>query len=265
MPAVTRQLLRERRRSLAWWVLGTVALVALTVGFYPSVRDVSGLSDYARNLPESLRGLFAGGEIDLVSAAGYLNSQVFAALAPLLLLIFAIGLGAAAVAGEEERGTLDLLLAHPVARARFVCERYLAIVVLIAALSAALAASVLAGSALVDLEVGAGRVLAASAAVGLLALLFASLALAVGCVAPGRGRAIALTAAVAIGSWVLDGLAPAVAALEGWRPLSPFYQAIATDPLREGPAWDNWALLLAASLVLLAVAARGLERRDVLA
>ena len=39
-------------------------------------------------------------------------------MVPLLLLIAAIGAGAGAIAGEEERGTLDLLLSLPVSRRR---------------------------------------------------------------------------------------------------------------------------------------------------
>jgi ABC-2 type transport system permease protein len=119
---VLAETLRERRRSLAWWTLGLVALVALNVAFYPSVRDSAGISDYGRDLPEAARALFAGGELDIASPAGYLNSQVFALMAPLLLLIFTIGAGASAVAGEEERGTLDLLLAHPLRRRAWVVQ-----------------------------------------------------------------------------------------------------------------------------------------------
>ena len=58
---------------------------------------------YDKDLPESVRALFAGGELDLASPVGYLNSQVYALMAPLLLLIFSIGAGAAAVAGGVVR------------------------------------------------------------------------------------------------------------------------------------------------------------------
>ena len=57
---VSLEALRERRRSLLWWTLGVAALVALNVAFYPSVRDDEALSDYAKDLPESVRALFAG-------------------------------------------------------------------------------------------------------------------------------------------------------------------------------------------------------------
>jgi len=254
--------LRERRRSLLWWVLGLAALIALNIAFYPSVRDDEALSDYAKDLPESVRALFAGGELDLTSPAGYLNSQIFALMAPLILLIFTIGAGAGAVAGEEERGTLDLLLAHPVRRRDYVVQHFLALAALVGALTLVLLATVALGSWLVDLEIGFGRLLAASVGVGLLALLFGAIALAAGAIRPGRARAIAAAAGLAVAAWIFDGLAQAVDVLEAWRPLSPYYHALGQNPLREGAPWAGWAILAIATAVFVASAAFGLERRD---
>lgn len=257
------QTIRERRRSLLWWTLGLAALVLLNVAFYPSVRDDDALKDYAKDLPESVRALFAGGELDLTSPVGYLNSQIFALTAPLVLLIFAIGAGAGVVAGEEERGTLDLVLAHPVRRRAYVVQRFLALGALIAALAATLLACVTLGSRLVDLEIGFGRVLAASVGVALLALLYGAVALAAGSLAPGRVRAIAVAAGLAVAAWIFDGLAHAVDALEPWRRIEPYYHALGQNPLRDGAPAGSWALLVGATVVLVAVAAAGLERRDV--
>jgi ABC-2 type transport system permease protein len=254
---------RERRRSLAWWTIGLVALLALNVAFYPSVRDDPALSDYAKDLPESVRAMFAGGELDLASPVGYLNSQIYALMAPLVLLIFAIGAGAGAVAGEEERGTLDLLLAHPVRRRSYVVQRFLALAALVAALTAVLLATVALGSWLVDLEIGFGRLVAASASVGLLAVLYAAVALAVGALAPGRARAIAVASGLVLAAWIFDGLAQAVDLLDGWRAATPYYHALGRSPLREGAPWSGWALLVGLTAILVAVGAAGLERRDV--
>ena len=259
---VAVQALRERRRSLLWWSLGLIALVALNIAFYPSIRDDTSINDYVKDLPESLRGLFAGGELDIASPAGYLNSQVFALMAPLILLIFAVGAGADAVAGEEERGTLDFLLAHPLRRRAYVVQRFLALTALVAALTAVLLVTTWLGSLAVDLEIGFGRLVAASVSVGLLALLFGTLALTAGSVRPGRARAIAVASGVAVAAWLLDGLGQAVDVLEPWRFLSPYYQAIGRNPLREGAPWSGWAVLAAATALLAAVAAAGLERRD---
>jgi ABC-2 type transport system permease protein len=255
--------LRERTRSLGWWALGLVILIGVNVAFYPSIRDDDALSEYAKDLPESLRALFAGGELDLASPVGYLNSQVFALTAPLVLCIFAIGAGSGAVAGEEERGTLDLLLAHPLRRREYVVQRFVALATQIAVLGVALLAAVALGSAAVGLEIGFGRLVAATSSVTLFALFVGSLALATGSVAPGRARAIAVAAGVTVAAWLLDGLAQAVDVLEPWRPLSPYYQALGQNPLRYGAPWSGWAILAIAVTALAALAALGLGRRDI--
>lgn len=254
--------LAERRRSLLWWSLGVLALVGLTVAFYPSIRDDPSINDYVDDLPESLRGLFAGGELDIASPAGYLNSQIYALMAPLVFLIFAVGAGSDAVAGEEERGILDFLLAQPLRRGGYVVQRLLALAILVVVLSLVLLATVELGSLAVDLEIGFENLVAASVSVALLALLFGTVALAAGSVRPGRSRAIAVAAGLAVASWLLDGLGQAVDALDPWRPLSPFYQAIGRNPLREGALWSGWGILLGVTLVAAAVALVGLSRRD---
>jgi ABC-2 type transport system permease protein len=253
---------RERQRSVLWWTIGIAAAIALNVAFYPSVRDDQALADYAKDLPESVRALFAGGELDITSPVGYLWSQVFALMAPLLLLIFSIGAGAFAVAGEEERGTLDLLLAQPVRRRDYVLERFLALGTLVLQLTLVVLFTVAIGSALVDLEIGFDKLVAASASVGLLALLFGTVALAVGSVRPGRVPAIAVASGLAVVSWLLDGLAQVVDALEPWRPLSPYYQALGHNPLREGVPLGGWAILIGLTALFAVVAAAALERRD---
>ena len=260
---VLAETLRERRRSLLWWALGMAALISLTVAFYPSVKDSSGLSTYAEDLPKSLRGLFVGGEIDITSGPGYLNSQVFAVAAPLVMLIFSIGAGASAIAGEEERGTLDLLLAHPVSRGDFVLQRFGAMLVLVLGLAAALLITVAATAKAVDLPIGFGPLLAASMSNALLAVLFGALALASGAALAGRGRAIAIAAGLAVAAWMLDGLGQAVSWLDPVRPISPFYQAIGTDPLRDGAPWGSWAILAGVTALLVWVAVLGLRRRDI--
>jgi ABC-2 type transport system permease protein len=104
--------------------------------------------------------------------------------------------------------------------------------------------------------------IAASTSVGLLALLFGTLALAVGALGPGRTRAIAVAAGLAVAAWLLDGLAQAVEVLDPLRPLSPYYQTLGQNPLRDGAPWTGWALLAVTTALLVACAAIGLERRD---
>jgi ABC-2 type transport system permease protein len=58
------------------------------------------------------------------SPTGYLQGTLFALLGPLLAVMMAVAAGARAIAGDEEAGTLELLLAHPVSRTRLLLERF---------------------------------------------------------------------------------------------------------------------------------------------
>jgi ABC-2 type transport system permease protein len=177
--------------------------------------------------------------------------------------VFSIGAGAGAVAGEEERGTLDLVLAHPVRRRDYVVQRFVALAALVGALSVVLLVTVAATSLLVDLEIGFGKLVAASVSVGLLAVLFGAIALAVGASRPGRAPAIAVATGLAVAAWLLDGLAQAVDLLDPVRPVSPFYQALGHNPLREGVPWSGCAIMSAMTVILVVGAVLGFERRDV--
>ena len=116
--------LRDMRRSIVWWSLGLIAMTALMIAVYPTIRDNPDLNKLVENYPEALKAFIAfGGDLDYTSGAGYLGSELFAFMVPLLLSIAAIGAGARATAGEEEGGTIDLLLANPVSRQRLVFEK----------------------------------------------------------------------------------------------------------------------------------------------
>jgi ABC-2 type transport system permease protein len=206
---IAARLLRDRRRSLAWWALGMAGLVFTSAVFYPAIKKQPSLDQLMRNLPQSLKA-FVGEQagVSLTSPAGYLHGRMFTILIPALLLVFAIGLGARAIAGSEEDGTLELLLANPVSRTRVAAERFAGVAALIGGLGLATFAALLALSAPFGLLQGVSilRLAAATLAVTSLAMLHASIAFAAGSARPGRSRATATAAAVAVAGYIVFGL-----------------------------------------------------------
>ena len=65
------------------------------------------------DMPEWLRVVY--GE-SMGSVAGLVGMAMFTLVSPLVLLVYAIAMGSGAAVGEEEGGTLALLLANPVSR-----------------------------------------------------------------------------------------------------------------------------------------------------
>ena len=256
--------LRDARRAFAWWSLGLVGLVAMIVSVYPSIRDNAGLQQLIEDYPEALKGFIAfGGQVDYASAAGYLGSELFALMVPLLFLVAAIATGAGARAGEEERGTLELLLANPVSRRRVVLEKAGALAGELVGLGLVLWLALWVSTRLAGMDVSAGHLAAGVVGVVLLALLFGAVALALGAASGRRPLAIGVTVALAVLGYLVNSLAPLVDLFDTLRPLSPFYHYAAGDPLRHGLELDHAALLLVLAAAALALSVLTFERRDV--
>jgi ABC-2 type transport system permease protein len=129
-PLVLTQMISSRRRSTVWWSVGMAVLVVGIASAYPSARDSGeGLESYMDSLPDGVVELF-GATAGIGTPVGYLNSQLYANLLPLLLIVMGVGAGSWAVAGAEADGTLEMLLANPVTRTRVAVERLLGLVML---------------------------------------------------------------------------------------------------------------------------------------
>jgi ABC-2 type transport system permease protein len=211
---------------------------------------------------QALLGL-SGGNL-LTSPTGYLDSQFYANILPVMLLVYAIGLAAWAVAGDEAAGSLELLLANPISRIRVAVARLAALVVLIACLAAVCIVTLVGLAPATGLNDGLSttHLAVATVAVSLLALTFAAVAFAVGAATGSRPAALGCAAALAVAGYVLEGLAQQIDALRPVNVVNPWHWLLAHDPLRYGLAWQSWAPPVLAILMLSAVGLPRLARRD---
>ena len=237
-------------------------MVALQLSVYPSVqKEADQFRDLVEAYPPALKALFDV-QGDFTSGPGFLAAEVFGFVAPLCLFAVAIGHLAGATAAEEERGTLDLLLANPVPRWQVVAGKALAAAASLTIVSGALAATLVAGDLVFDLGVGVGRILTAVGLAALLAWTFGAVALLVGCGTGRRGAGIGAGVGLAVGSYLLESLGSLSTAVDPWRPLSLFHHASPADALYAAPTPGGIALVAALALLVGAVAIRVFDRRD---
>jgi ABC-2 type transport system permease protein len=262
MPSLLAKTLRDERRGLIGWGIGLAALVALMLAYYPTVRNSPELNKFARELPEGVKALIGGAE-EYTSPAGYLNGELFAFMLPLLFLVYGIGLGSRAIAGEEERRTIDLLMANPISRARVVLEKAAGAACGVVLLGAVVVAALALGGPAAGMKIGSGKLLAASVSVVLLGLLFAALALMLSSATGARRSTRGVVAALAVAAYFLNTLAPLVSSLKPYRKLSPFYWYTGNEPLRHGLSAAHVAPTLALTVLLLVAAVVAFNRRDI--
>ncbi|MGD0274005.1 MAG: ABC transporter permease subunit [Gaiellaceae bacterium] len=266
LSSVFAKTLRERLRAFRWWCLGTLGFVALYGSVYPSISGNKSLNDLIKNYPEALKGFIGfGGNLDIASGAGYLGSEVFSFWGPTVLLAVAISAGAAALAGEEEHGTLDLLLSLPLSRTRCLLEKLAALVCETLALAFVLWILLVVASYSAGMGVNAGNLGAAVLVLLLFALDFGVLALAIGAATGRRALAIGLSATLAVAADVVNALAPLASWLDGVKLASPFYYYTHGDPLRNGVNATDAIILVAIAVAFAAVAPLLFRRRDLAA
>jgi ABC-2 type transport system permease protein len=254
---------RDRDRSLLWWSIAQVGLVLLSAALYPSIRDAPDLEKIFEQMPKTFRALLGAG-VSITAPAGYLNARHFALVFPALILFFSIGLGGRAIAGSEEDGSLELVLSLPISRRRLAAERFAAVQLLIVGFGVVGAAALLAVAPLFGLLVGLGPLdlAVATATITAMGMFHASIAFAVGAALGRRSMAIGASAAVAVAGYVLYGASVTTQSLHGLRLFSPWYWYAGRNLLLEGGNPAGVVLPLVGAALLVAVALRRFDVRD---
>lgn len=255
--------LHDQWRAVLGWSLFAGVMPALYVAIYPSFGSNTVMQEFMDQLPEAYRALFASTGLDISTAVGYLNIELFSFVGPLLLLAVGIALGASATAGEEESGTADLLLANPIRRRRVVLEKSVAMVLWTMVVAIAIWAGVVIAALLVDVDLPFDRVAAGLLNCALLGIAFGGVALLVGALLAKRMAAFALALILAVVAYFVNALAPLVEGMKDLRVLSPFYWYIGNDPLRNGLEPAHILALVFMAVACIALAAVAWERRDI--
>lgn len=255
--------LRDQRRGLLWWLLSIVLLVLMYAAIWPGIRDQPSMNDFLATLPEAYRSLFAASGADMSTPTGYIQIELMSFMGPLVVLIYGITAAVGAIAGEEDRRTMDLLLANPVSRTRVLLEKMAAATLGILLLTAALGTALVLEGRIFDMDLPPAKVAAAMLHLALLGLVFMALALALAALTGHVALSRSVPVAVAVVTYLVNGLGPMVAWLEPLQRYSPFYQYIAHDPLRTGVSGPAAAVALATAVALVLLAVWGFRRRDV--
>jgi len=255
-------IIRSRWQIIGWGlVLGFYG--AYMVSFYDNLL---GMQDQFMELiasypPELLAAVGVTSAEELFSVAGYLNTYVFSYM-PLIVGVLAILAGSGLLASDEEDGVLDLVMGHPVSRARLFTGRLLAFVTTLAAIAALLWAGLAIGTLTVDLGLGAIDFVWPSLSLFAALLFFGTFAVMASMLLPSRKIAAMAAGGLLTVSFLLTmfgTLDSTLATIADFSPLS-YYQggkAIA------GVEWTWLAGQLAISMVFAAIALWRFQKREI--
>lgn len=259
-----RVIARKALRDLRWHVLGfgvgIGVTAALIVFIYPAYSDaLKGVE-----LPSFYESLFGEGVTDLAAPRNFVQLEFFS-WAPILLAVFAIIAGTAALAGEEGAGTLELLLAQPVTRRSLFLGKLLGLALAAIVIHALSSVGFLLSAPFVDLKGELTTLELAAATFSSLPFTFAFLTLSmlVATLTPTRGLAAGLLTVVTVAFYLMNVFADLVPGLDWLRYVNPLYYSDAQQVLTGSVVWWHQALLVAGALVLAVLAVVFFERREI--
>lgn len=206
MPAEFKHTLHRLRGQIVGWAVWIGLYGVLMAFFYPSMTEVDELLDnFIAMFPKAVLAFFENITI-IGTPMGFLDVYYFSYL-HLIIGILAVSAGAGLLAGDEEKGILDLVLAHPVSRSSLFFGRVFGLVTALILVLAGCWLSWMIPAGHVGLALSPLELLRPFLPLLAVLLLFASVALLLSMILPAARQAGMLSGAILVGNYLVLGLA----------------------------------------------------------
>jgi len=256
------QELRFRRNAIIGWAIGLTFLPAIYVGSYPLFEA-------------ELAGMEAILDLEIYQAMGmsfgtfedWIASTVIN-IVPILVAIYAVIDGTGTLAGEEEAGKLELIVALPIPRWQVVTVKAIAhgialfLILLLVAISTTIVFLAIEGQ--VESSLVWTDIIWSLLYTWPIVVVVGMISLFLGAFAPRRRTASLIAAVVVIVSYFGSNLSSQVSTLESIQPLFLFHYLDSTaDLFVTGPQTSDILVLLGVALVSFALALIFFQIRDI--
>lgn len=214
------QELRARRSAMLIWGVALSMIPVIYIGLYPAFADQ--LSNFTEMLDLPFYQALG---IQMGTFEEYMASTA-TNLIPLILAIYAVTTGTAALAGEEEDGRLELIVALPIPRWQIVAVKAVAIgitlLIILAITGAGAALTLLALGDQVETVVTPFKLFTSLVAAWPLEMAFAMISLFLGAFCSTRRIATGLAILTVLGSYFGNNMTGFIEALEPLKGLFLF-------------------------------------------
>lgn len=257
------QELRFRRNAMIGWGLGLCFFPVTYIGLYPSMADQ--MASFQEILDLDIYR--AMGFFSMASFEGYMAATV-TNLVPVILCIYAIINGTGTLAGEEDEGRLELIVALPIPRWQIVTVKAIALgvalFVILAIVSVGAALTLVAIESQIETAVTPMDMFFSLLAAWPLAMAFGMISLFLGTFSPSRRIAAMLATVGVLVSYLGSNIAGMISSLESVQKIFLFTYFDATaEAYENGQQAGDLLVLLAAGLIAFGLAVLFFQRRSI--
>jgi ABC-2 type transport system permease protein len=248
----------QLKSVLIWGAAIGLYSAAMAASFTTFAGDAEQLNQLLDAYPQGMLDAF--GITDLGRVENYMNSQVFL-LAPLALAFFTILALAGAIAGSEERGTIDVLLGNPLPRWQLVVGSFVATALSLLGIVVIVGLLTWGTAVLMDIDLSFEDTAAAVLNLWPVCLFFGGVALLCSAMFHRRALAVAVPAFLLFAMYLLDVMGRVSEDLEYLQPYSVFYYY--GSAIEDGIDWANFGGVTAVAVAFALLAVLVFRRRDI--
>ena len=264
MTTIFRNAFTRSWGTILGWGLSLGLLATFLMPFYDTLAgQKESMEKLLASYPPELMAFFGdtGNMTALFTPEGYLGFEFFSYM-PIILGIFAVLAGSGLLASDEENGTLDLVLAHPVSRTGLFFGRLLGFVVTTVGILALIWLGLVIGRGWSTIELTVVELARPFLSLGAMLLLFGAFALVLSMLLPSRRLAATMSGLVLVASYFVTSLSRINDDLKEIVKFLPLNYYQGGDAIRELNGEWLFGLLGVAALFTLLAWWR-FERRDI--
>ena len=127
MLAIFLRTIKDRKISLFMYCIAGIGFLWMYVLLFPSIqKQGESFLELMKGYPEGLMKIFGIEEFSFLTIESFLAIEQFSFIWPILVIFLLVSTAGTALAGEIEKGTIEIMLASPTSRRHIFGGRYLA-------------------------------------------------------------------------------------------------------------------------------------------
>jgi len=128
MLAIILRTIKDKQKSLIIYIIAGMLFMLMYVTLFPSMQQSFDelAKTMLKQMPEGFLKAFGVDVSTFGTFEGFIASEYFSFIWPLVAILIGVSFAGSSLAGEIEKGTMEILLAQPISRIKLFFSKYLA-------------------------------------------------------------------------------------------------------------------------------------------
>ncbi len=208
MGTIFLRILKDRKISLVVYCLTGLLLLWIFIAMYPLIQEqAEGMMALVEGLPENFMNAFGVDSESFTTVEGFLAAKQYSATWPLMVILLLVAIAGTVIAGEIEKGSIEITLSRPVSRLKIFFGRYLVGLVSLFFFTVFSVFSVFPLAALYDINIDFSNVVKLSIITFLFGMAILSVALFFSAIFSERSRVYMIIGSLMVGMYIMNTIA----------------------------------------------------------